>query len=336
MASRDLTAAYFDRRTASLKRRATLGTTSSNGIADHNGRRNKPTNRLTAGGSHDDDDGHSLMLMEEGDGRDNGIQMTNLNQQQHHHQQQPPWVVDVDRVKSILQEIQRQMDDLRSLHASRVGSVFGKDLDDMEVRIQHMTRDVTDKFRRAERILRQVGAATRRAGGEEAAIGANVQRGLAKQLQELSVDFRQSQRKYLSEVRAQKSGGSTSNDHFAGIDLSTEEGGSFFTTQQVQVVDDLQEAIESRDQEISKIAQSIEELGTIFKELAVLVIDQGTILDRIDYNMEAVVESTKTGVKQLEKAEKAQKNARPMKCIGCLVITIFILLIILILKHKRW
>ena len=64
MASRDLTAAYFDRRTASLKRRATLGTTSSNGIVDHNGRRNKPTNRLTAGGSQDDDDGHSLMLME--------------------------------------------------------------------------------------------------------------------------------------------------------------------------------------------------------------------------------------------------------------------------------
>lgn len=267
-----------------------------------------------------------------------GIQMTNLNNN-NTKQKQPTWVVDVDQVKLILQDIRRLMEDLRSLHASRVGSVFGKDLDDMEIRIENMTRDVTDKFRRAERILKQVGTATRRAGGEEAAIGANIQRSLAKQLQELSVDFRQSQRKYLAEVRAQKNGlditGATSNDHFAGIDLSTEEGG-FFTTQQVQVVDDLQEAIGSRDQEISKIAQSIEELGTIFKELAVLVIDQGTILDRIDYNMEAVVESTKTGVTQLERAEKAQKNARPMKCIFCLVITIFILLVILVLKHKKW
>lgn len=34
--------------------------------------------------------------------------------------------------------------------------------------------------------------------------------------------------------------------------------------------------------------KSIEDLSTIFKELAVLVIDQGTILDRIDYNMEQV------------------------------------------------
>ena len=273
-------------------------------------------------------------MEQEGDGSSDGIQMTTFNKPQN---SEPSWVGDVDQVKSILQSIGTQMEDLRALHASRVGSVFGRDLDDMEQRIESMTRNITDRFRTAERILKRVGAATRRLGGEEAAIGANVQRSLAKQLQELSVSFRQSQRKYLAEVQAQKGMGAGTSNHFAGIgDLSTEEGGSFFTTQQVQVVDDLQEAIESRDQEISKIAQSIEELGTIFKELAVLVIDQGTILDRIDYNMEAVVESTKTGVTQLEKAEKAQKNARPMKCIVCLVITIVILMIILILKHKKW
>jgi syntaxin 16 len=100
------------------------------------------------------------------------------------------------------------------------------------------------------------------------------------------------------------------------------------------VVDDLTMAVQSRDQEIVKIAQSIEELGSIFKELAVLVIDQGTILDRIDYNMEAVVEHTKTGIKQLEKAEKTQRNARPLRCIICLSCTVFVLLTILILKHR--
>ena len=163
---------------------------------------------------------------------------------------------------------------------------------------------------------------------------------MAKRLQEQSVTFRQSQRKYLAEVQAQKSGGMVAGDSKFGIDFNgtttSEGGGDFFTTQQMAVVDDLTEAVQSRDQEIVKIAQSIEELGAIFKELAVLVIDQGTILDRIDYNMEAVVEHTKTGIQQLERAEKSQKNARPLKCIMCLLTVIFFLLLILVLKHRRW
>ena len=136
-------------------------------------------------------------------------------------------------------------------------------------------------------------------------------------------------------MQNQKSGGLAPDSKFGiSFESNNDSSGDFFTTQQMAVVDDLTMAVQSRDQEIIKIAQSIEELGSIFKELAVLVIDQGTILDRIDYNMEAVVEHTKTGIKQLEKAEKSQKNARPLRCIMCLSLTIFVLLVILILKHR--
>jgi syntaxin 16 len=227
------------------------------------------------------------------------------------------------------------------MHASRIGTVFGRDLDDMERRIERKTTEVTSIFRRAEKHLQKVGILTRRAGGEEAVVGTNVQKSLAMQLQTLSSDFRQGQRKYLSDVKAQKSGGLVESETRFGINL--EDDGSLLqtdygfgtTVQQLSVVDDLQSEIQSRDTEISQIAKSIEELGAIFKELAVLVIDQGTILDRIDYNMEAVVEHTKTGIQQLEKAEKSQKSARPMKCIFCLLATIFVLLLILVMKHRH-
>ncbi len=43
--------------------------------------------------------------------------------------------------------------------------------------------------------------------------------------------------------------------------------------------------------EIQKIVKSISELSAIFRELSVLVIDSGTILDRIDYNMEVAVDN---------------------------------------------
>lgn len=164
---------------------------------------------------------------------------------------------------------------------------------------------------------------------------------MAKKLQEISTEFRQKQRKYLSDVQSQKSGAIEETESKFGIDLNETNqeygvsNGSQLNQAQLTVVDDLTQAVQSRDKEIAQIASSIQELGTIFKELAVLVIDQGTILDRIDYNMETVVESTKEGISHLEKAEKSQKNARPMKCIMCLSLTIFILLLILILKHRR-
>lgn len=115
--------------------------------------------KLTAGGTSD------LALVEEG-----GIQMTSTNKRP------PAWVEDVDAVEQCLTDIQRHMDQLKSMHASRVGSVFGKDLEDMEGRIEKLTRNITDQFRYAERLLQKVGMATRRAGGEEATVGANVQR----------------------------------------------------------------------------------------------------------------------------------------------------------------
>ena len=90
---------------------------------------------------------------------------------------------------------------------------------------------------------------------------------------------------------------------------------------------------DERDQEIQQIAKSIEELAHIFKELAVLVIDQGTVLDRIDYNMEQVVETTKKGMSELRKAEKYSKSSRPMKCIIILCILILVLVFIL---AKKW
>lgn len=82
-----------------------------------------------------------------------------------------------------------------------------------------------------------------------------------------------------------------------------------------------------------KIAQSIEELAAIFKELAVMIIDQGTVLDRIDFNMEQAVEHAEEGIEELKKAEEHQENAMPLKCIVLLVVLIIIAMILLITKE---
>jgi hypothetical protein len=52
---------------------------------------------------------------------------------------------------------------------------------------------------------------------------------------------------------------------------------------------------EERDQEVRNILTSIADLAQIMKDLSTLVIDQGTVLDRIDYNMEQVSLKVRTG-----------------------------------------
>ena len=103
---------------------------------------------------------------------------------------------------------------------------------------------------------------------------------------------------------------------------------------QNQLTDENEDLVNSRDEEITKIAKSIEDLAQIFKELAVLVIDQGTILDRIDYNMEQVMDHMRDGMTHLTKADARQKNNFPQRCIIILMCSIALMVLILIWKHS--
>lgn len=58
-------------------------------------------------------------------------------------------------------------------------------------------------------------------------------------------------------------------------------------------------AIAQREREINEIAQGIIELAEIFKELQNMVIDQGTMLDRIDYNVENMAVNVKAADEEL-------------------------------------
>ncbi len=61
-----------------------------------------------------------------------------------------------------------------------------------------------------------------------------------------------------------------------------------FNTAQSMELMTAEELAQERDAEIRNIVTSIHELAAVFKELAVMVIEQGTVIDRIDYNMEQV------------------------------------------------
>ena len=95
----------------------------------------------------------------------------------------------------------------------------------------------------------------------------------------------------------------------SGGDLDSRSPVCRFNDEQIAALKSNTDQVTQREQEITNIVSSIHELTDIFKDLAQLITEQGSILDRIDYNIEMSVHSVADGRKQLEKAETYQKRS---------------------------
>ena len=105
-------------------------------------------------------------------------------------------------------------------------------------------------------------------------------------------------------------------------------------TSQAQVTSN-DAAIVQREREITDIAQGIIELADIFKELQSMIIDQGTMLDRIDYNVERMAVDVKGADKELNVAQGYQKKTTKRKIIFLLILLVVGMFILLMVKPKR-
>jgi syntaxin 16 len=95
-----------------------------------------------------------------------------------------------------------------------------------------------------------------------------------------------------------------------------------------------EEELSRRSKEISGITKSINELAVLFKDLSVLVVEQGTILDRIDYNVKEAKEHMEQADVHLQKTVEIEQSGRARGCIYTLTFFIFVCLILLFLKWQ--
>ena len=87
-----------------------------------------------------------------------------------------------------------------------------------------------------------------------------------------------------------------------------------------------------RNKEIDQIVKTVNELKEIFQEVAEMVISQGTILDRIDYNIYEGRHNIRRGNREMEEARDRIKNGCLRKVNQILIICIFIMSILIIFK----
>eukprot|EP00948_MAST-09A_sp_MAST-9A-sp1_P004226 g4226.t1 len=263
------------------------------------------------------------------------------------HSLPPRWVDLAAEIDADINEIEKKIDMLNANHRKRLMVSFdtqNESSTDREINI--LTADITGILRSVEKKLRRIYTArppqsSRSKLTSEQNVRLNKQRALAARVQQLSMGFRKSQKLYMQKRHAQKSsvgavgGGGVDFGINVGSGISSSEVDLGFSDEQMEMLETMEYNVDIRDKEIAQISKSIEELHSVFKDLSVLVIDQGTVLDRIDYNMECVVDKVQAGVQELHKAEDAQIRGRPTICISVLCVIFIILLILVILKFQR-
>lgn len=178
---------------------------------------------------------------------------------------------------------------------------------------------------------------------KEQRLTTNIVKSVITKLQELSVLFRGTQNNYIKQIKSREerskmyfddSAIKTDFDMFENNDTIDDYfvNNKQMSQQQLLYLEEENTVIASqREQEVNSIVKSIVDLNDIFKELAQMVADQGTILDRIDYNIEQTQTQVYEGFKQLQKADNYQRKNRKMCCIIILAATTVLLIILLII-----
>ncbi|GFY89020.1 syntaxin of plants 41 [Actinidia rufa] len=213
----------------------------------------------------------------------------------------PAWVDVSEEIAANVQRVRTKMTELAKAHAKALMPSFGDGKEDQR-RIEALTREITDLLKKSEKRLQRLSA-----GGpsEDSNIRKNVQRSLATDLQSLSTELRKKQSTYFEAPPAAKRDGidlemNLNGNHTRREDDDFDDMG--FTDHQMAKLRKSEAfTAERKEREIQQVVESVNELAQIMKDLSVLVIDQGTIVDRIDYNIQNVAASVEEGLKQLQK-----------------------------------
>ena len=262
----------------------------------------------------------------------------------------PVWVVTVQDLKRDVMSIESKIKELSEVSGKHLLPGFGDEEEDNEDTITRTVEEITALFRDCERRLKEIHN-TPDEGSGELAVRKNIEQRVAKQLQDLSRDFTRGHKAYLANLKGQaieeykpdlglKGGGS------AGAASST--GGGFFdddeeaaqpvdprfNSQQTMALVLAEQISDERSKQIEQVAESVSELAGIFKEIQVLVIDQGTILDRIDFNIEMAADKVTAATVEIDKANQIQKKSRAMLCIYLLLLLCGAMVLVLVVKKS--
>ncbi|KAG7191752.1 uncharacterized protein KQ657_002888 [Scheffersomyces spartinae] len=258
-----------------------------------------------------------------------------------------------NELNDLVLEIRRQTDTLNTMYKKLI--IVGKqERKEVEGKIENTNYEILKRFESCYILVKKfsyLGNNWQKLsldyGPSDLQILHNYQKTYASTIQELSLLFRNIQNNYIKFLKDDDDddddGGGNNFRLTSNVNLLLEEEESHKVSssnhldkyskqllQQVQAQPS--QVVQQREREISKIAMGILEILTIFKEMESMIVDQGSLLDRIDYNLQNTLVDLKKADKELIKAQLYQKRTTKCKLIFLLTLIVLGLMIVVIVR----
>ncbi|KYK59716.1 t-SNARE affecting a late Golgi compartment protein 2 [Drechmeria coniospora] len=267
----------------------------------------------------------------------------------------PRWADVSSEITELLANIATKSQHLEKLHQKHVLPGFNDEDAKRaeEVQIEKLTQAITKSFQDCRRCIHRIEQMVREGqqsgsiSRAEETMAKNIQISLATRVQDASASFRKKQSAYLKKIRDMGDMGTFAplekpqSGSYADPSLQESDADRYFSQSTMQAASQQRmlhsndTTILQREREIEEIAQGIIQLSDLFRDLQAMVIDQGTMLDRIDYNVERMNEDVKGADKELNVASGYQRKTTKRKIILLLILIIVGLFILLMIKPKK-
>ncbi|VDK87514.1 unnamed protein product [Onchocerca ochengi] len=224
----------------------------------------------------------------------------------------PEWVNYLDEAQYELTRIRSRLKQIREMQQNHISKPsFMEDIE-AQKEMDKSTNEVTEMFTHCQRLISFIDKANIIESAQQLLLRENVVSTLRLTLSNLAGDFRTSQAKFLKQIEARQE---TVNSYLLAstdwvntevlddVPIDTSRDG--LTMEQIQLLLQNADMVKERERDVISVSKSIVELNSLFKDLASMVVDQGTVLDRIDYNLEQAALKVKSAFSNVQRAESS-------------------------------
>ncbi|KEG09681.1 putative vesicle-associated membrane protein, putative,syntaxin-like protein [Trypanosoma grayi] len=234
----------------------------------------------------------------------------------------PPWIRALRHFVELENTINLKIERLHEQQRAFLQPKFLSDEEEaaQQQQIEHNAQDIQKLLRELERMVMSGMRPQDPTNEDEQRASVNAKKHLSSRLSQIIQVFRDGQELYASQLRRCEEKArryKQIGSHEAHARMEEEEKvAQYLELGYTQV--DIQALLveEAKQQEVSReiqeILTSVTELHEMFKDLGAMVVEQGSVLDRVDYNVQQTQVDVAKGLAELKKAREKQESCRVM------------------------